>query len=899
MLAFLLVSVWAKDLGYITGSIYDSQTGEPLPGVTIMIEGGKTGTYSDLDGHFTLKNLEPGTYTLIFSLIGYKQSKDSVMVKSFVELEPVLLDPEAIEVEGIEVKAKKVSHTEAALLQMQRKAPTINDGISAEQIAKSPDSDAAGALKRVTGVTVVDGKYVYVRGMGERYSNTLLNGTPLPSPEPRKRVIPMDLIPANLLENVITTKTFTSDQQGNFSGGSVRLNTKEFPEKLIFKLSASGGWNTQTTGNTFYQAPGGNRDWLGIDDGSRDIPDLVNQVANGGGNPVPAHSNEEIAQSFRWNVWDGKPRKAPANQSYSLSIGNQVGFLEKPLGYVFSLTYSNKYSSQKEKQNFYNSSSQGIGVRSYWDIEKDVFSVLWGSILNLSYKPHPFHKLRLNSTYTRSAEDKVRWLAGWYEDWLWLESSVSWVEQSLIHFTLSGEHELPAYLNSHLDWSASYGKANWKEPDKCWLLWDDTTPDSPDTVYSLEDQKTSKYRRWGQTDDINYSFSLDWTKNFTQWSGLPARFKLGGSIERMDRDELFFYAKVLVRSDPWTFQGRPADQTIIPPEDWRFVDRQDNWGDNRITAGYIQFDTPVLESLRMIAGARVEGTDLEFIYNPVGQPDERKIVKKEHTDWLPSINLTYNINDETNIRLAMAKTITRPEYFELLAREDQEIFENLKNFGNPELDHTRIYNYDAKWEFYPRPGEVLAVSFFYKKFTSPIEYVYEMMGTPTLKPINVEGARNYGIEFEVRKQFDFLWRRLSDFSINANYTLIQSEVEIGDAGLSTFKLTNKEGALIGQSPYVLNFTLGYESDRGTSARILFNRFGRRIAYRGNMGNPDIVEQSSSKLDLTWEQKFLSSWGLKLNASNLLDSKVKFDQAGLLWREYKEGRSFSLGFSYSI
>ena len=903
VMVFLSPFLWAKDFSTITGTIYDSETGEPLPGVTIMVKGTKMGTYSDLDGHFKLRDLKPGTYTLIFSVIGYKDSRIADLQVNAGEskrLDDILLAPEAVKVKGVEVTAKRVTHSEAALLRIQMKAPAISDGISAQQIARSPDSDAASALKRVTGITVVGGKYVYVRGMGERYSNTLLNGAPLPSPEPKKRVIPMDLIPANLLENVVVTKTSTPDQWGNFSGGSVRLKTKEFPEKLTLRFSVSSGWNSQTTGKTFYKSPSGETDWLGIDDGTRDIPSKVDQAINGG-HPKGAQgvSNQELAQSFR-QVWDGMSKKAPLNQNYSFSIGNQTELLSRPFGFIFSLTYDNKYNYRNEIQNFYNGSNSGMQARSSWNIEKSTFSVLWGGIFNLNYKLHPYHKLRVNTTYTRSADDEVRWMEGDYEDWKWLESQLKWVEQSLAHFRLTGQHQLPALFSSRLEWNASYGEAKRKEPDKSALLWSNTRPES-DTLYRLESQKTSKYRTWDDTKDENFSFSSDWTKDFKQWGGLPAKFKLGWSLEKMDRDDHRRYFKVLMRAKNRFFEGRPADECLEPPTDVRFVDSQSYWAEKKITAGYVLFDMPIFKSLRAIAGIRAEGTDMEFTLYPTGSgndPSRQITVTKNYTEWLPSVNLSYSLTESMNLRFAVARTITRPEYFELIPREDIEIFENLKSFGNPELEHTRIWNYDTRWELYPRPGEVLAVSLFYKKFDRPVEQVYTMMGTPTLKPINVEGAHNYGVELEIRKQLDFLGIWMSNFSVNANYALISSKVEIGELS-NMFGVTNKERALIGQSPYALNLTLGYENKHGTSARLLYNRFGERIAYPGASGNPDIVEEPFDQLDFTFEQKLFHYLGLKLKATNLSNSEVEFTQGGKLWRLYKKGVNYSMGLSYSI
>jgi outer membrane receptor protein involved in Fe transport len=934
VLTWLVLSVFgiclaASEVCDLSGAVYDAQTGEPLPGVSIMVKGAKFGTYTDLDGRYKLINVEPGNYTLVFSVIGYERAEMAdleINPGESKKLDDILLSPEAIQMKGAEVTAKRVSHTEAALLRIQMKAPSISDGISAEQIAKSPDSDAASALKRMTGVTVVGGKYVYVRGMGERYSNTMLNGATLPSPEPKKRVVPMDIIPANLLENVVTTKTATPDQWASFSGGSVKLKTKEFPDKFTLKFSTSRGWDTETTGKTVYRVSGGDTDWMGTDDGTREIPDLIREATNNGwrgkgpytDEDGVEHSAAELASGFQPS-WDGLPKKAPLNQGYNLSVGSQTGFLGRPLGFIFSLTYSNSYKYRKEIQRFWNA-PMTYSIRSDYLIERSTYSVSWGGIFNVNYKLHPYHKLLFNSTYTRNAEDEVRWLEGYYEQRMWMENRLKWTEQSLTHFRLNGEHELPSLLSSHLDWSASYGVADREEPDESTLLFCKDDPEDPDNMYVVTSQKSGGNRFWEESEDINYGFSLEWTKDFRQWSGMPSKFKIGWAVEKMDREDHMWFFDLKPSTPPENYwvdknelkENRPSHVILNPTKSVDWAGAQSYNANKQITAGYILVDIPVLKRLRMITGLRIEDTDMKIIYNQVGYFELEDNVKKNHIDWLPSLNLTYTLRENMNLRFGASKTLTRPEYFELVEREDREIFETLKAFGNPDIKHTRVYNYDLRWEVYPRPGELLAVSLFYKRFKDPIENIFTIMGTLTMIPANMGNAYNYGLELEARKNLDIFWDRLSNFSVNGNLAFIESKVKVDETGTSSLEPTSLERPLMGQSPYVINLTFGYENQHGTNGRILFHRFGERIAYLEASGRPDIIEQPYSQLDLVLEQKFFDRFSVKFNAVNLLDSEVKYMQGedkvylsylnqwiDPVWRQYKKGVSFSLGLSYSM
>jgi TonB-dependent receptor len=371
----------------------------------------------------------------------------------------------------------------------------------------------------------------------------------------------------------------------------------------------------------------------------------------------------------------------------------------------------------------------------------------------------------------------------------------------------------------------------------------------------------------------------------------------------------------------------------------------------KITGTYMMLDIPIFKRLRMVGGVRREGTYDHIVFNPLGGYKPTGDIIKDYADWLPSLNLTYNFTDKMNLRWAMSKTITRPEYYELIYREDMQVFGLMKFYGNPNLLHTRINNYDLRWEFYPRPGELLAVSWFYKKLKDPIEPIFGYMGVINLSARNIPEATNQGLEFEARKQLGtvhlyglrelfHLSRRIpylgaipefmnkqfkswkSNFSINANYSVIKSEVNYGDISKLgwTYTPTNLKRAMVGQSPYVINLALGYQNDHGTEANLLYNRFGERIAYVGiNVGGypyPDITEKPFDQLDLVFEQKFLNRLGIRLKATNLLDSEVKFMQGSQLrglWdgntqtfilgppvvTSYKKGTSYSLSLSYSI
>ena len=325
----------AQAMGKVQGIVVDAETGESLIGANVVIksETGAPayGTATDLDGRFTL-GAPVGTHDIEVSYISYATKKIiGVAVKAD---DPTLLNislpPETMHAAEIVVTARAEQNSEVSMLAIQQKAPVVTDGISAELMSRSSSSDAGDALKRVTGITIVGGKYTYVRGLGERYSNTQVNGADIPSPEPNRRVVPMDIFPAGLLENIQVSKTFSPDQPGDFSGGSVQIKTREFPSKFTFSISTSAGYHSQTSFKDIQTYDGGSWDFFGVDDGTRALPEMLKTQA--ADQPVrkrgrfsttgfTAEEIQQFGQAFA-NVWQPKTKTAPANQGYSISIGN-------------------------------------------------------------------------------------------------------------------------------------------------------------------------------------------------------------------------------------------------------------------------------------------------------------------------------------------------------------------------------------------------------------------------------------------------------------------------------------------------------------------------------------------------------------------------------------------------
>jgi TonB-dependent receptor len=713
------------------------------------------------------------------------------------------------------------------------------------------------------------------------------------------------------MDNIIITKAFIPSLPGDFSGGCIQLNTKEFADQLTARLSASYGYNTQTTFQDFETYQGGDLDFVGIDDGTRELPEEIKKVPDsqkiieGGqfGGGFTAEEIEKFGESFK-NVWTPTMKKAPVNQSYSFSLGNQADVARRPLGYIASLTYKNSYSFHEEERFYYINGPQGLEARHhYQDFKVSELSVLWGGVLNTTFKLSPQHKIGLKSTYTRTAENEVR-SYGMYpnrdHNLDEIATRLRWVERSLLSTELSGDHQLLALL-SKLSWRTTYSLATRKEPDTRETLYES---DIGRNSYRLADESNSGSRFFSNLTDNNYDLALNWEIPFKQWSSLPSKLKMGANLVYKDR-----------QMDSRRFRFKPQDfnqvniyqapENIFSPqniheggfmleEDTRSTDNYE--GQHTIGAGYAMVDMPLSSSIRFIAGARLERSHQEVTTFDLFNPDSDPVVGKvQTTDILPSLNLTYKLNPQMNLRAGLSQTVSRPSFRELSFFEFTDVGGHAV-VGNPELRRARILNCDLRWEWYPNLGENISLALLYKHFNDPIEQTLLNATELTTSWQNAKNAYNYGLEFEVRKNLDQLSSSLSNFTLTGNVALIRSNVELHPRGLET----TKERALQGQSPYVVNLMLEYKQPRiGSELSAMYNVSGPRIAEVGIAGTPDSYEQPFHKLDLSLSQPVWRHIYMKFTAGNILNSEVRFTQGDEDQRFYHKGRSFSFGISYSL
>ena len=928
----LLPALASAQTGTLAGTVVDGDFGGGLPGASVLVVETGTGDAADLDGNYEV-DLAPGTYSVRYSFTGYaSQLVENVEVAAGERVEiNVTLSP-GQELEEVVVEAEEIiaTNSEAGLLRVRAKAAQVSDAVSAEAISNSGASDAGDAMERVTGASVQGGRYVYVRGLGDRYANTQLNGATLPTADPDRRSVQFDLFPAGLLENIVTLKTFTADKPGNFSGGLVDISTKSFPEAFSLRFSASGSVDSQTQfTDEFLTYDGGGTDWLGIDDGSRALPDVVADpdvvVPNFRDTRRDAElaaELDEISRAFVRPI-DVERSTAPVNQSYAVSLGDQTPVGSGALGYIVGLNYGRSASYYGDGTTArYSVSSTGAdgSVALTPDLivadSRGTTDVTWGGIANLAYRTGGSTELSLNTLYTRGGESQARFQIGRLPeifdeaDDLFINRSIFYVERELASGQLRGRHLLGALNGAELSWLGSLSRSALDEPDLRFFgnTRSGETPEDYRFATRIADVQLQQ-RFFRETREGLSGLQADLAVPFRLF-GRRSQLKVGGRYDRTDRDagerrfsiETNNREPVLLEAGPDGYgdaDGFVEQLGIIGTDDrtgapvfgnyvtevrnaFTLGNSYDGYLD--VAGAFAQVEVAPVERLRVILGARYETTrqgitTLDLDEEATAEAGEDVYVggRIAADDVLPSLNVVYALADGMNLRAAATQTLARPTFLEFSPGCRQSFALAELVCGNASLDRSLISNGDLRWEWFTGPGEVLAVSGYAKRIDNPIELaIINTNGQLVYR--NVDQARIYGLEAEARQRLGTLLRRagglLDRFSLGLNASLVRSYISIDEAELEQRRALDPTApdtrALQGQSPYIVNADLAYDDPgRGTHLGAYVNVFGRRLSQVSALSLPDVYEEPSPQLDVVASQEVFGDFALKLSLKNVL------------------------------
>jgi outer membrane receptor protein involved in Fe transport len=915
--------------GTLRGKIIDEETGETLIGATIRVKDKTIGTISDFDGNYSL-NLSPGNHTIQISFVSYE-------TKTFhgITIEPgevtVLnanLGKAETEIQEVVVTAKARGTSENAMQVMQKKSAKMMDGISYEQISGLGDATAAQALKRVTGVSVQDDKYVYVRGLTGRYTKTTLNGADIPALDPEKNAVQMDIFPSNIIENIQVNKTFTPDMPGESTGGHVDIVTKDFPTQFTMQVSSSFGFNPQANLNSnFLSYPGSETDWMGFDNGTRNIPGRAQQALDAIRNnenldqisltnfSIPELN--DITNSFNTNMAPVK-EKSFLDHKHKLSIGDQVDFLGKALGYNAALSYSRSFSYYENAD--YNVFSESNTPDPYRTMQESrgKEKVNIAGLLNLNYKLSNNHMVGLRFLKNQSGTKVSRYQDGYfyYERMQNTDRNLGYIERAFDSYQVHGKNVFPSLNKMVVDWMASYSAMTQEEPDLRFF----------ENLYEIENGEPTDYKLKTNTVPVRYFRNMDQNNLHSkidvklplQFLGEESSLKFGGEYASKNRDlndirfEIQYSNEVLPLGDVEYFLN---NYVITPSRNEGFFYYNDRNADlnnsyqaeQTVTAGYAMIDFKPSDQWRIVTGLRIENSDI-YSENKVDTSDQKfEKGSLQETDLLPSLNITWSPVEDMNVRFAASRTLARPKFKEI-GTNYYDYQRGYYVYGNPDLERTLISNLDLRWEYFFKRGEKIAISGFYKDFQNPIEQKL-LVETQNyeIKYVNSADSYLYGAEVEFSKKLDFI-TALENFSVGGNITFVKSVLEIPDDVLEDIRVGDpgrkSTRPMLGQAPYIVNAHLSYENtDMGLKSSVGFNINGEKLLVITKGSTPYIYEQPKPSLNFNVSKQLGDRWAVDLSADNLLDADYAalhhFNSGDKYTQRYREGRSYSLGISYNF
>lgn len=944
----------AQEVGGIRGVVYDKDFDVPLAAAQVLIVETSDKRTTDDQGHFVFEQVKPGAYTLAFSKEGYtRQVTTNTVVESgrMTEAE-ASLPGEFVEMEEFVVQDPQLGGgSEVGLLNLRMEAPKIMDSISAELMSQAGASDAASALRLVSGATVEGGKYAVVRGLPDRYVNSQLNGVRLPTADEDKRAVQLDQFPAAMIESIQVSKTFTPDQQGDASGGAVNLVLKSIPDERVLKVKVGTEYNTQAPwGGRFLSYRGGGVDFLGIDD--RDVP------KNGQFGGTMGVSRDDVPPTYNGSLTIGGKRQL----ADWIRIGLIGSIYYKRDASYYDDGEHNLFAARSVSGTYRLQPYERYGYTELYDVTQGTDMVQWGAMGGLGVETEN-HAISLLYLRTQLTEDKATLMEDTrgtlYQQELGLDSPPPWHRNETLDYTeraqstlqLKGQHTIPVpelefgrfgkTLQPQIDWSFAHSEAALDQPDKR-VFRTQWTPgrsipgigDFP-AVHSGYDPSGSgngfAQRLWKDISEQSNQVALDGKLPFQQWSDREGYLKLGFFQDNTSREfdqESFYYDP---ESEPTTFEGSwesfwsnayAAEGHAIFPSD-QDVDYD---GEQQITAWYYMADLPLTSFLKVTGGIRHESTDLEITnhpesgnaqYLPPGGTGWTRFgpeadVSFSQDDALPSIGLEVVPIKPVKVRGSYSQTVARQTFKELSPVMQMEYLGADIFVGNPLLKMSSLHNYDVRVDYEPFSGSLISASWFHKDIKDPIEYVQAFQASLYYTtPVNYPEGSLEGYELEIRLALGKLWSPLEGLSAGANATFIDSQVTLPAeeaAAFSAAGVPRSTRDMMGAPKYLYNLNLTYEHPT------LHTQFGVFYTVRGDTlvaggvapgGGfvPDIYEQEYNTLNLSILQPIKEHLKIAFQAKNLTNPEIRrvyrSDFGDATRSSYTKGIDLALSLEYEF
>jgi outer membrane receptor for ferrienterochelin and colicin len=884
--------------GTIAGTVKDKSKSESLIGATVMIEGTSVGTTTDIDGNFKILNIKAGTYNLKVTYISYaaKTIENVKVVAGTTTNISAELEENLVSLGDITVTAVRKTNTEIAMITDIKATPFVSTGISGQQIAKTLDKDASEVVKRIPGITIQNDRFIIVRGLSERYNNVWLNNSVTPSTEADVRAFSFDIIPSAMIENIMIIKSPAAELPADFSGGFIKIATKNMPDKNSLTLSYATSFNDGTTFEKFNSYNNGSwADLLGFDNGARalpaDIPSHLNLYETAT-NPAVRNKIAQIGQEMN-NVWLPSSKTAMPEQKLLLSMNRKFNIGHRQFGNAAALTYSLSDNSDMVKiadytiYDYINDKPAYINQFNDWqctNTAKVGIMYNWSLLLNKNNMIE-FRNLFNQSGYKRTTEREGN---EWYNDGRLIRSEeLRYLSRSIYTSQLAGSHSLNEPGTTKIDWIIGYSYSAKNEPDtkRYRYIQDQQNPDIFLLLFGDKADLSSVSRMWINLHENTLSTAVNFTAKPILGIMQP-EIKAGLYFEDKARTfnaRNFGYATASPNSsfdkttlpvnEIFTAENINLDNGIKLMEVTALSDSYT--AGNLQMAGYFSARIPVAINLNIYAGVRLERNKQTLSSYRQGTSVEVN-VNRDTVNLFPSANITYNFSDKSLVRAAYGMSVNRPEFREIAPFYYVDFDMNAGVYGAPAIRQSYIHNFDIRYELYPANGETFSIGTFYKNFIHPIEQVI-LGNNPTQYSFeNVSSAYSYGAEAEWRKSLGFI-PALKDITMVMNASWIKSKVQFEAGSLS------RNRPLEGQSPYIVNAGLFYQNDKGLMMSLLYNVIGRRIVAVGRPSPnqwediPDIYEMPRNVIDLTFSKTIGKNIEIKGGIKDILNQPVKYQQ----------------------
>lgn len=869
---FITTNYLVAQTGTIEGIITDKKTGETVIGASVFIESLNKGTATDLNGNFSINGLSPGNYRLKASYLSYKtvELADVKVVANHATTLKISMSEEETMLSEVVVEGTRKMNNELAMIHTQKTALNVTSSVSAQQITRTQDRDASEVIRRVPGISVIDDKFVVARGLAQRYNSVWVNNSAVPSSEADARSFSFDIIPSSQIENLVIVKSPTPELPADFSGGFIKVQTKNIPSENLFSINYGTNYNTTSTFKDFRYNNGSNTDWLGFDNGYRSLKSIVpERMDNNNTSEVDA-----VTKNGFNNNWKINTKTAIPDQRFSMVLNRRFETKSgKQWGLITALNYSNVYRTYLDVENsrfgVYNSRDDKPTYKYKYNDDIYTNDVKLGGMLNLSFVPNSRHTFEFRNLFNQIGRDRYTERAGYqYISGYYKQEKNEYLYASRMAYSgqFAGKHTFAK--NKKLDWTLGFSYSDKNQPDRRIIEREENGNVDDKYFGQMEVDQNEIYRDFIKLNEYVYSLAVNYSHDF-DFAGLKPTLKTGAYLQYRNRDysTRAFYYRWDYNSFPEDFPYRNVTDEILIPQNYgadklymyEDTDNRNSYSGKEFQpSGYLAFNIPV-NKFNIYAGARYEYNNMSVTNYTSIKEFRKKTTDYTQGNLFPSVNATYAINQENQLRLAYGTSINRQEFREVSpsAYYDFELFSMIK--GNPDLKPAHIQNVDFRYELYPSPSELISIALFYKHFKNPIEWTYlDGGGSYTYTFENAQSANNYGIEVDVKKSLDFIG--LNNFSLTFNGSLIDSKVQFSESSLE------HDRPMQGQSPYLVNAGLFYQNEKiQLNAGVLYNIIGKRIvgigqkdgSEQGSIDNdvPDLYEMPRNVIDFTISKKF--------------------------------------------